>query len=299
MLRWWHGLSTQDRIAIVGLLVAVLGVLPGYLALRATGGAERPDPAVTRASGLAESHKPALKPIAQYNWTSTHVMWALPEQLSPEESRLAQQRILGGPRQDSAIASLEALLARRGGVKIDFVDTREGIREDSELRLIIEGQHGSPVLITRMYARVLKRQSPLSEVLFFGPPEGQGEDIQIGFDLDSTNPVARILGNDGHLGEPYFATKHVTVKRGEQVVFGIKGFADGCYCEWEIVIDAIVDGQNQMFTVKDGSRPFRTTGFTDTYGTIYELDIGEGRFVRLPPGSRREYFDGRMFFSKR
>lgn len=60
----------------------------------------------------------ALQLLARYNWTGTHVMWALPGQLSPEESQLAQQPILQSDpaTQDAAIASLEALLARRGGV---------------------------------------------------------------------------------------------------------------------------------------------------------------------------------------
>lgn len=82
-------------------------------------------------------------------------------------------------------------------------------------------------------------------------------------------------------------------------MFGIKAFADGCYCEWEIVIDTIVDGQDQAFTVRDGNRPFRTTAFAETYEAVYELDIAGGRrFVRLPPGARRECLDGRVFLSR-
>jgi hypothetical protein len=293
--RRWQALSTQDRIALIGLLVAVLGVVPGYLALRGTGGA---DPPVASPSGVSGSdRRQALQLLARYNWTTTHIMWALPGQLSPEDRRLAEQPFLG-PDQDSRIQRLEALLARQDGVKIGFVNTAGGIKEDSELRLIITGQHDSPVLITRMRARVLQRHPPLSETLFFGPPQGEGEDIQIGFDLDSPDPVARALGDQGQLGEPYFATKHVTVERDEHVVFGIKAFADRCYCEWEIVIDTIVDGQDQTFTVKDGSRPFRTTAFTHTYEIIYELNFSEGRFVRVRPGSRREYLQGEVFLNK-
>ena len=299
MRRRWQVLSTQDRIAVISLLVALLAALPSYLALRASGGG-RPDQAVAvPTSGVPESDTgQALQLLAKYNWTATHVIWALPGQLSSEDSQLAQQPFLGGPDQAAAIATLEALLARRGGVKIDFIDTPQGVKEDSELRLVITGQHSSPVLITRMEARVVKRQPPLSETLFFGPPEGEGEDIQIAFDLDSLSPVARVFNDDGTLGEPYFATKHVTVGRGEQVVFGIKAFADRCYCEWEIVVDTLVDGQEQTLVARDGDDPFRTTAFTHTYETIYELDLARGQFVRLAPGSSREFFQGEVFQSK-
>jgi hypothetical protein len=168
--RRWQVLSTQDRIAVISLLVALLAALPSYLALRASGGG-RPDQAVAvPTSGVPESDTgQALQLLAKYNWTATHVIWALPGQLSSEDSQLAQQPFLGGPDQAAAIATLEALLARRGGVKIDFIDTPQGVKEDSELRLVITGQHSSPVLITRMEARVVKRQPPLSETLFFGP----------------------------------------------------------------------------------------------------------------------------------
>jgi hypothetical protein len=302
--RRWQALSTADRIALIGLLVAVLGAVPGYLALRGTGDA-KPSGTTVAPTTVAPDKRQALRLRARYNWTTPHIMWALPGQLSPEDSRLAQQRILfpeSDPgRQAAATADLEALLARQGGVKIDFVDMPTGAMEDSELRLIITGQYHSPVLIEGMRARVLKRQPPMSETLFYGPPEGEGENIQIAFDLDSTDPVARKFvgySSYGSLGKPYFDRKHITVKRGEQVVFSIRAFTNKFYCEWEIVIDAVVDGEPQAFTVKDGNRPFRTTAFANTYGIIYELDLVKGRFARLPPGSKREVHDGEVIVSR-
>jgi len=48
---------------------------------------------------------------------------------------------------------------------------------------------------------------------------------------------------------------------GEQVVFTIRAFTSKCYCEWELLVTAIVDGKEQVFRVRDGDRPFRTTAF--------------------------------------
>jgi hypothetical protein len=88
------------------------------------------------------------------------------------------------------------------------------------------------------------------------------------------------------LAEPYFAAHHVSVKPGEQVLFTVRAFTSKCYCEWELLVTAVVDGKDQVFSVKDGDQPFRTTAFATAYQTIYNFDFfGRNRFVKLPPGS--------------
>jgi hypothetical protein len=70
-----------------------------------------------------------------------------------------------------------------------------------------------------------------------------------------------------------FAANHVSVKPGEQVVFTVRAFTSRCYCEWELLVEAVVDGKDQEFRVKDGNRPFRTTAFAKSYETIYSFDF--------------------------
>jgi hypothetical protein len=66
----------------------------------------------------------------------------------------------------------------------------------------------------------------------------------------------------------------------------VRAFTSKCYCEWEMLVTAVVDGKDQVFSVKDGDRPFRTTAFATAYKTIYSFDFfGGNRFVKLPPGS--------------
>ena len=133
----------------------------------------------------------------------------------------------------------------------------------------------------------IRRERALSKTIVYGPPQGADENIQVGLDLDSRTPYARSFDKDKRfLAEPYFAAHHVSVKPGEQVVFMVRAFTSKCYCEWEILVEANIEGKHKVFTVRDGSRPFRTTAFADSYRTAYKFDFFKGQFVRLPPGSK-------------
>jgi hypothetical protein len=65
----------------------------------------------------------------------------------------------------------------------------------------------------------------------------------------------------------------------------VRAFTSKCYCEWELLVDAVVDGKEQVFSVKDGDQPFRTTAFATAYETTYSFNFYVSRFAKLPPGS--------------
>jgi hypothetical protein len=98
----------------------------------------------------------------------------------------------------------------------------------------------------------------------------------VGLDLDSRTPSARSFRDNRFLAEPYFAAHHVSVKPGEQVVFLVRAFTSKCYCEWELLVETVVDGKEQVFRVKDGDQPFRTTAFATAYKSIYSFDFLAG-----------------------
>jgi hypothetical protein len=288
--QWWRSLGTANQIAVIGLVIALLGILPGYLALRSSRDPRSSQPVasptvagVTSTSSTPSKARGELKLDATYAWTAQGIMWALPRQLTPQDEQIVQMPNLVGNL--VAQQKIEALLAKRNGVKIAG-DSRGEERPFSELRLIVTGQHSSPVLITGMRANILKREPPLSETIVYGPPEGVGENIEIGFDLDSLSPIAQRFDKEMFLAGPYFSTNHVSVKNGEQAVFSIRAFASKCYCEWEILVEVNIEGKNKVFTVRNGSSPFRTTAFADSYRTAYKFDFFKGQFVRLPPGSK-------------
>jgi hypothetical protein len=296
MRRRWRSIGLQGQLGILGLVVAILGLVPGYLALRDNRSPEGSSPAAPSASAPAAapsgvtntslrepSGQAALRLDGAYNRTPLSIMWALPRALPPEDEPVIQAPNL--PGNDPAQSKIAALLVKRGGVKIE-ADETEDFRPHSQVRLVVTGQHERPVLITGLRANVLRRERPLSKTIVYGPPQGAGENIQVGLDLDSRTPYARSFNKKNFLAGPYFGAHHVSVKSGEQVVFMVRAFTSKCYCEWELLVSAVVDGKDQVFSVKDGDRPFRTTAFATAYETIYNFDFfKENRFVKLPPGS--------------
>jgi hypothetical protein len=285
-VRRWKRLSTENRIAIVGLVIALLAAVPSYLALTGDRDPNSSFPSLPSSTAASTSSsvltaQAALRTIGRYNWTNDSIMWALSGQLPQADVRVIEQPLRGDA---SASEELESLLAKRGGVKI-AIDNTEAARPHAQLRVVLIGEQSTPVLITGMRARILKRAKPLSGTIVHGPPQGEGTDIQVGFDLDSDKPIARTFDENFELAGSYFGTKHVTVKKGEQIVFGVRAFSSTGFYEWEIVVDALVGGKDEQFVVREGTHPFRTTAFAESYQTVYELDFNIGRFVRLPPGS--------------
>jgi hypothetical protein len=295
--RWWRSLKPQDRIALTGVLVALLAAVPSYLLIfRAEDNSRSsmPSPTTTVSGvlgapgdgGSRSAGHAALKVMAEYNWTTASIIWALPGQLGPEDEEVVEQ-----PWDDANVdypSQIEAVLAKRDGVKVTF-DSTEDNRKHSQLRLIVIGQTDAPVLISGIRAHISKRAPPLSGTLIYLEPQGEGSNIQIGFDLDSPNPVARTFDQNMDMKEAYFANRHVSVKKGEQVVFAIRAYTSRCYCEWELLVDVVVDGKKETLTVKDGKKSFRTTALTDSYRTIYEIHpSGVWRFEKQPPGTKFE-----------
>jgi hypothetical protein len=84
---------------------------------------------------------------------------------------------------------------------------------------------------------------------------------------------------------PYFAAHHVSLRNGEQAIFSIRAYTGNFYCEWELLVEAIIDGVSKVFLVRNGNRPFRTTAFASSYRTAYKFDFMASQFVRLQPGA--------------
>ena len=106
-----------------------------------------------------------------------------------------------------------------------------------------------------MRAEVLSRRPPLSGALVFCPSAGAGQALSVGFNLDQPNPVALRIDNEGELGpprfgRPYFKDGYLTLAKGEVAVLEVYARTSRCDCRWRIVIDALVDGRQQVLPVE-------------------------------------------------
>ena len=221
---------------------------------------------------------------ARYQWLEEQsIVWALAGQLKPETQRAIE---VMRPFDPSGYRAIESALAKDDAVKIDsLVITPDFQPTFSPVQLIVQG--GTlPVAIRDIRANIVTWQSPLSGTLIFGPPQGEEPVVEIAFDLDSNDTIARRLDDSGMPGKAYFADGFMTLQPSESMAFSIRAYTQEYYCEWEIEIDAVVRGKKRTLRVRDSDgRPFRTTAFAPSYDVMYELDFEQGRFVRMPPDS--------------
>jgi hypothetical protein len=130
----------------------------------------------------------------------------------------------------------------------------------THLKVSIEGLNDTPVLIESMHARVERRTEPISETVVSCLTEGEIGIIGIGFNLDEQPSPARSLsGEHGELGEPYFQSSNISVAKGEVLAMAVTAFTEGCFCQWRMEVNAVVEGERETFILDDGGRPFQTT----------------------------------------
>jgi hypothetical protein len=173
---------------------------------------------------------------------------------------------------------LLALLAERGGV--DYRQTKVHVSLRCTAR---EG-----VDITRVYARVVRRDTPLSGSVVGAVPEGEPDELLL-FDLDSR---AREIpawswgwleqGGVGRVGDaPYYETHHTPLKYGDTHTLYVVGEATREYCQWRVYVETRVGRRRRTITVDNDGLPFVTSGGASERCRVAPLWywMGTGRFV--------------------
>lgn len=147
------------------------------------------------------------------------------------------------------------------------------------LRLVLEGNTIKGVTITGIEARVMDRSRPLRGALTTCPGGAEVTVPQISFNLDSSDPVARVTGSR----TPYFANHDIDLAKGERQGLTITATTRRYDVRWKLVLDAVVQGQRREITFGLGARPFRVTaGRCDTraYSPYFNLDIDHGMLTQ-------------------
>jgi hypothetical protein len=239
----------------------------------------------TTPTSAPRPREPYLVTSARYQWHERSIMWALRGHLTAEAQKLLERT---DPFDEMGYDSIESVLAEQDGVKINSAIFSPTFQPQfSPMQLIIQGNHEAPTVIRAMRAHILTREPPLSGTLIYGPPQGEEHVIDIAFDLDSPDPIARRVDELGIPVEPYFAKTFLTLRSGESMTFSIRAYTSKHYYEWEIEIEALIGGQDRILFVRDPERrPFHTTAFADSYDSVYSLNFEAARFIRMPPGFR-------------
>jgi hypothetical protein len=237
--------------------------------------------------------KPPLIVSAKYNWSDSED-WVMEGILSTAAEKQFMQITDNRNWSQENIKQLEALFTENQALRLEPVyDFRNNqskrIGESTPLRLVVTGNRNTPVLIQDMHIRVLARRAPPSGTVFHGPSQGQGDAISLAFNLDSHNPVALRVETEFGLPTPqrYFAKKFVALKLGEPIEFNVYAYTQKCYCEWELVINAVVGKETHEVIVRDRSEPFKTTAHVNSYSSGYSLssDFSPTHvFTRMPSG---------------
>lgn len=222
---------------------------------------------------------PTVSAFAQDLWfPEDGLIFAGGEPLASEERQRIEQAI-GADRAEAAATNANMLRIA------SLFDLRGPTLQFSRHQLILEGNHASPVLIREIKAYVLHAGPPAAGSILFGSPEGESDVVQVAFDLDSSNPIARKPTLEGRPTEtPYFKEHFITLDPQERVVLLVTAYTKR-YCEWQIHV-SIMGQQSPLIVQRSDGRPFRTTAISAIYKDEYVYDLAGGRFVRHMPGKK-------------
>ncbi|WDZ83542.1 hypothetical protein [Micromonospora cathayae] len=252
---------------------AVVGAVVAEVANRITSSeqAVRDDRAVEEAKRSSARQKPPLTANAYYyNRSDEAMVWALPRPLTDQE----RQRLVTPPSPGSLGLAPDSFTDVVHGV---MQYTAEPHRLLTRIRISVVGQWSGPVFVRQIRARVVRRTPPISGAFLFHNSQGGGEPLEIGFDLDEPDSLARLVGSDGHtLGAAYLDRRSLTLSPNEPLTIDVQAYTARSYCEWVIELDLDLDGKRRTHVVDDHGQPFRSTGLARHYQDRYYMHITNG-----------------------
>ncbi|MFJ6195061.1 hypothetical protein [Micromonospora sp. NPDC092111] len=233
--------------------------------------AVRDDRAVEEAKRTSAQQKPPISVNAYYyNRSEEAVAWVLPGPMTGDQRQqlLTRQRSAEGEGPEN-FADVVHGVARFSGETPYRLLTR--------IRISAIGQWTGPVFVTQIRARVRKRSEPMSGAFLFRGSQGDGSPLEIGFDLDEPDSVARVIKPDDEtLGAAYVDRRSLTLSPGEPLTIDVQAHTTRSYCEWVIELELDLDGEKRTQVVDDHGRPFRSTGLARRYQERYYVHLLNG-----------------------
>ena len=143
--------------------------------------------------------------------------------------------------------SFPAYLYALGGYPV-FLDTQ----------LVVQNERDYPIQILNMSV-VKSCHAPLAGTLFYEPPQGAIESVQVGFNLDSADTEAKVAKGPSVEVPPtdYFSKYTVSIKPHGKQVFNISAYTARYSCAFRYRF-VILDGEKKTFQIiGNGNAPFK------------------------------------------
>lgn len=146
----------------------------------------------------------------------------------------------------------------------------------------LTGKQNTPTRIRDIRVKVTDRAEAPKGTLIFFPPQGHIDNLKIGFDLDSSDPSARTLGDDEMPTEAhYFRENTVTLAKGEALGFNTIATTKDCACEFVLEIEFSDD---RILQIDNNGKPFFLAAYRDDSERKYvpQFRDGEGFLTQCP-----------------
>jgi hypothetical protein len=141
------------------------------------------------------------------------------------------------------------------------------------VKLAIYGNRSTSLVIVGMSAHIFRRSPALSGTLLSAKNQGGGN-IQIGFNLGSQYPVARVAQNGAGLVDTYFSEESEALTRGQPTIFQVVAYPERYTYYWGINVQLLVNGRRETKIVQDSNGPFKLTGYATHYKDVYVYEMG-------------------------
>jgi hypothetical protein len=128
----------------------------------------------------------------------------------------------------------------------------------TEFRVVVQGNSDLPVILDGMSARIIRRVSTAGAVPVGCGSAGNATVRSIQINLDANPPLAEY---HTVYGKQPFA---FTLNKGETEIFDITAVSNSpnVVTVWDLVLNAVIDGQEHTYVIEDRGRPFETAGWT-------------------------------------
>ncbi len=238
--------------------------------------------AVEEAEERKESARPPLavevRQLLPDAWS-----WAFEDALDERELAHAGELLsmkVGGNLKESGEA--DEAMTRLGGLRLDQAKVDGNWVPVSKHHVTLIGQRRDPVLVRGLEVRVVDRREPPTGTLLATAAQGANEVQPVLVDLDGSDlrlhtvRATSDIPADLRPVAPHLDRCTLDLAEHEQHGFELYVVSRTCWCQWELVIETVVDDQEESIAVRsDGTasgEPFETIPWNVdwAYGTVVD-----------------------------